>query len=591
MAKKQSTSSKKPELEHIRHSLSHILAAAVLRIFPDAKLGIGPAIDNGFYYDLDLPRPLNEDDLKVIEKEMRDIMKKDVAFEIEEVAVAEAKKRSKNQEFKLDLIKEFSEDAKTITYVKSGEFTDLCKGGHIENTKQIPKDAFMLSHVSGAYWRGSEKNPMLQRIYGFSFGNKKDLKAYLKQREEAEKRDHRKLGKELGLFMIEGEELGPGLPVWLPYGATVREELESYVNKLYRKNKYQVVRTPHVGHVNLWRTSGHWAFYRENMFPHMDIEDEQYIVKPMSCPMHIKIFQQTQHSYRELPLRLAEIASVYRFERSGVLHGLLRVRGFTQDDAHIFVSEDTFAKELDQLILLVKETLEDFGFSKYKAFLSVRGEKNKAKYVGDNTNWDIAEQALEDALRRSGMEFQIDKDEAKFYGPAIDVKIEDAIGREWQLSTIQVDFNLPHRFKVKYIDSDGVEKEPIMLHRALLGSLERFFAVLVEHYAGAFPLWLAPVQVKVVSVGEDYNSFAEELAEIFESEGIRAEADTSDNTVSYKVRNATKMKSPYVLVVGEKEASGKDLMVRKRGEAKPSNIEREQLIAQIHDEIGHKVIF
>jgi len=550
----------KISLETMRHSASHLMAAAILELFPEVKFGIGPAIENGFYYDLDLPFSLTPDHLKKIEKKMNELKKKNLKFEKNELSIEEAKEffEKLDQLYKLKLINDLEKVEKKVSIYRLGNFTDLCKGPHLKSSAEIP--AFRLRKIAGAYWLGNEKNKMLQRIYGLAFLTEKDLQEYLKFEEEVEKRDHRRLGKDLDLFSFD-EEIGAGLPIWHPKGALIRQIIEDFWIKEHFKNGYELVRSPHIGNINLWKTSGHLEFYKDYLYSPIQIEDEKYMIKPMNCPFHIKIYKSTIRSYRDLPIRWAELGTVYRYEKSGVLHGLLRVRGFTQDDAHIFCSPEDLNKEIEKVLNFSLKMLKTFGFKNFEIYLSTRPEK----YVGALPNWEKATIALKNALEKSKERYQIDPGEGVFYGPKIDIKIKDSLGRAWQCSTIQVDFNLPERFDVFYIDKKGKKIQPIMIHRALLGSLERFFAVLLENYAGALPVWLSPVQIYLAPVGKKHYRAARKLTKEFESYGLRCLNDELRETISYKIRKAEKQKIPYILVIGDKEMKGKNLNVRMRG--------------------------
>ncbi len=547
----------KEALDVLRHTASHLLAQAVKELFPGAKLGIGPAIEEGFYYDIYYERSFTEEDLKALEKKIKELIKKDLPIERRELIKEEAKKlfSQLKEDFKLELIEEFP-DSKVSIYTQ-GDFVDLCKGPHLLSTGQVK--ALKLLSVSGAYWRGDEKNPMLWRIYGTAFFKEEDLKTYLDWLEEVKKRDHRKLGRELELFTIE-EDIGPGLVIWLPKGAIVRKLIEDLWKEEHLKRGYQLVYTPHIALRDLWKTSGHLDYYAENMFPPMELENRSYQLKPMNCPFHIFIYNQKRRSYRELPIRFCELGTVYRYERSGVLHGLLRVRGFTQDDAHIYCREDQLEEELIQVLDLVIYFLKLFGFEEYQIFLSTRPEK----FVGDPAIWDKAEEALKRALEEKGLPYEIDPGEGVFYGPKIDLKIKDVLGRFWQCSTIQVDFNLPERFDLVYVGEDNQFHRPIMIHRALLGSLERFFGVLIEHYAGAFPFWLSPVQIKVLTLTDRNIPYGEKIYQELLKAGFRVEKDFRSEKINYKIRSAQLEKIPYMVIVGDKEEESETISVRKR---------------------------
>ncbi len=547
----------------IRHSLAHILALAVQEIYPGTKYGIGPAIENGFYYDFEFKKTLSPEDLLKIEKKMKEIIGKNIKFEKEIVSKLKAKKLFKNQPYKLELIRELP--AKTTIY-KSGDFIDLCKGPHIKSTKEIEKDSFILTKIAGAYWKGEEKNKMLTRIYGTAFGTKEELNRFLKIQQEAEKRDHRVIGQKLDLFHID-ENVGPGLVLWHPKGALLKKIVEDYALKQYMESGYQLVSTPHIAKLNLWETSGHTSFYKENMFPPVHLneiskeEKDDYQIKPMNCPFHIFIYKQSLRSYKNLPIRYTEFGTVYRYERSGTLHGLTRVRGFTQDDGHIFCSPEELSSEIVSALNLTFKILKKFGFDDFEIYLSTRPQK----YAGSLSDWGKATNSLKYALDKLKAEYTVDPGEGVFYGPKIDIKIKDSIGRLWQCTTIQVDFNLPKRFNVTYINQKGVKQQPIMIHRALLGSLERFIGVLIEHYAGSFPLWLSPVQILVIPIGLDNKKYAFSVKEKLEENGFRVEMKDENETISKKIREGEIQKIPYMLVIGEKEEKAKSVRVRERG--------------------------
>lgn len=547
-----------PTLYEIRHSASHVLAQAVLALFPDAKLGIGPAIDDGFYYDFDLSRTLTPDDLIDLEQKMAAILAEDQVFStyVLDRAQTEAVIADSEQPYKLEIIRDL--DLGDYSFYKNGSFVDLCRGPHVASTRQI--GAIKLLRVSGAYWRGSEKNKMLQRIYGTAFHTQGELDAYLIRIEEAGKRDHRLLGKELDLFSIQ-DDVGPGLILWHPKGARVRSIIEDYWRKSHFRAGYELLYTPHVGKSQLWETSGHLSFYNENMYAKMDVDDQDYYVKPMNCPFHVMIYNNRHWSYRDMPLRFAELGTVYRYERTGVLHGLMRVRGFTQDDAHIVCTPDQVEEEISKVLTLCFATLNDFGFEKVKVFLSTRP---KEKYVGDLDRWAASETALRNAIVAAGLPFEVDEGGGAFYGPKIDVKIEDAIGREWQCSTVQFDFNLPERFDMTYVGADGQKHRPYMIHRALLGSIERFFGILIEHYEGKFPTWLAPVQVKLLSVNKEMVEYCKSVASELLAQDIRVVTDSSDEKIGYKIRQGLNERVPYLAVIGKREAEAGTLSVRGR---------------------------
>ncbi len=548
---------KEERLERYRHSAAHIMAEAVTAVFPEAKLGIGPPIDNGFYYDFELPRPLSTDDLPDIEERMRKRIQSNVPFEPSQISKEEAAKLFNDQPYKLELIRDIR-DAEVGLY-RQGEFVDLCQGPHVERTGEVP--AFKLMSVAGAYWRGSEKNPMLQRIYGALFDTKEELDEHLQQIEEAAGRDHRRLGKELDLFSFH-EEYGPGLVYWHPKGGRIRTTIEDFWRRAHFAAGYDIVYTPHIGKSTLWEKSGHLNFYSENMYSPMDIDGQDYYAKPMNCPFHIQIYKNDLRSYRDLPIRMGELGTVYRYERSGVLHGLLRVRGFTQDDAHIFCRPDQVRSEIERCVDFMMFFLGAFGFDKFHVYLSTRDEKGK--WAGSLEDWDMATNTLRDVIDSRGLPYDVDEGGAVFYGPKIDVKMIDALGREWQCTTVQFDFNLPARFDVSYIGEDGAEHKPYMVHRALLGSMERFFGVLIEHYAGAFPIWLAPVQATVIPIADRHIDYGRLVAAELRAAGLRVEVDERNERMQAKIRDAQLQKVPYMLVVGDREAEAHAAAVRLR---------------------------
>ncbi|MGD8848817.1 MAG: threonine--tRNA ligase [Anaerolineales bacterium] len=561
-------------LYRVRHSTAHVMAQAVMEMFPgEAKIAIGPPIEDGFYYDFDLPRPLTPEDLEKIEARMREIMAGDHEFKRKVLSAEEAKQLFADQPYKLELIEgleegeldengEPIEEKPEISIYRQDEFVDLCRGPHVENTAELNPDAVKLLNVAGAYWRGDENNPMLQRIYGTAWESANELEEYLWKLEEAQKRDHRRLGRELDLFTV-SEDVGPGLILWSPKGGMVRKIAEDYCREEHERGGYEFVYSPHIGKSNLWETSGHLDWYQENMYAPLDIEGQQYFLKPMNCPFHIEIYKSRMRSYRDLPLRYAEWGTVYRYERSGVLHGLLRVRGFTQDDAHLFCRPDQMPAEIDRVLQFSLNILRAFGFEDFQAYLSTRNEE---KYAGEPEDWEAPTEALRNALDRADIPYEIDEGEATFYGPKIDIKIKDALGREWQLSTIQFDFNLPERFELAYIGEDGQEHRPYMIHRALMGSMERFMGVLIEHYAGAFPLWLAPIQARLIPIADRHIPYAEEVVAQLSEAGIRAEVDSSGDRMNAKIRDAQLQKIPYMLIVGDREVEGESVSVRLRSE-------------------------
>jgi len=551
----------KEKLETVRHSVAHVMAEAVQSLFPDAKFGIGPAIENGFYYDFDLPRSLAPEDLAVIEDKMKEIIASDAPFVREEMAKKEAQKLFSAQPYKLELLDEIDDD--TVSVYRQGSFADLCRGPHVESAGQIK--AFKLLSIAGAYWRGDEHNPMLQRIYGVAFADRKALRVHLAKLEEAGRRDHRKLGAELDLYSIH-EEAGPGLVHWHPKGAVIRRVIEDFWKTEHIRRGYDIIYTPHIGKIGLWQTSGHWEFYRENMYSPMEIDEQEYVIKPMNCVGHILIYKTRLRSYRDLPLRYAELGTVYRYERSGVLHGLSRVRGFTQDDAHIFCRFDQLEDEVVSVLELARFMIDTFGFTNYKVALSTRPDK----YAGSLEVWEEATDTLKKSLERLKIDYDIDPGEGVFYGPKIDIKFEDALGRGWQGPTIQVDFNLPQRFDVTYIGEDGGEHSVAMVHRTVLGSMERFLASLIEHYGGAFPVWLAPVQVMILPIADRHLDYARKLEAELKQAGIRADVDARSERVNLKIRQAQMEKVPYMLIVGDKEVEEDVVSVRLRsGEQSP----------------------
>jgi len=555
------------KLETMRHSAAHVMAEAMLSLFPDAKFGIGPAIENGFYYDFDLPRTLSPDDLPIIEAKMAEISAADSAFIREEVTKEEARKLFVAQPYKLELIDEIPEEK--VSLYRQGSFVDLCRGPHVGSTGEIK--AFKLLTIAGAYWRGDERQPMLQRIYGIAFDSKRALDEHLKRLEEAARRDHRKLGVELDLFSIH-DEAGPGLVHWHPKGALIRRVIEDFWKDEHVKRDYDILYTPHIAKAGLWQTSGHLDFYRENMYSPMDVEGQEYIIKPMNCLGHILIYKTRLRSYRELPLRFAELGTVYRYERSGVLHGLSRVRGFTQDDAHIFCRFDQLEDEVVGVLELAYFMIDTFGFTNYQILLATRPEK----YAGDIKVWEEATETLKKALTRLKIDYEVDLGEGVFYGPKIDIKFEDALGRAWQGPTIQVDFNLPQRFDVNYIGEDSREHPVAMVHRTVLGSMERFLGTLIEHYGGAFPVWLAPVQVMIIPIADRHFDYAGQLEAELKSIGVRARVDRRSERVNLKIRQAQLEKVPCMLVVGDREVEAATVSVRLRsGEQLPSQSQDE----------------
>ena len=562
------------ELENIKHSLSHILASAVKSLYKDVKFGIGPAIENGFYYDMEID--LKDDDLKKIEDKMKEIIKSDIPFEQKIITKDEAREIFKDQPYKLELIDEIEEENVSIYIL--GDFIDLCKGPHIKSTKEINIDSFKLDKLAGAYWRGSEKNKMLTRIYGLAFESKEKLDNYIKLMEEAEKRDHRKLGRELDLFHTE-EEVGIGLVLWHPKGAIIWRLIEDFWYKKHLENGYELVRTPHIGNRKLWERSGHWGYYSDSMYPPLEVsqslkenqnkeevkDSEQFLLKPMNCPFHVCIYNNSPRSYRDLPIRWAEKGTVYRFEKKGELSGLTRVRGFTQDDAHIICRKDQVEEELKKVIDFILFIYQSFGFSidSVKVYLSLRDENDKMKYAGTDEGWNFSESILRKVAIEKNLDFVEEKGEAAFYGPKLDFKIKDVLGREWQCSTLQFDFNLTERFNMTFKNANGEEERPFMLHRALFGSFERFIGLLLEHYAGALPFWLSPIQIKIIPVSENHIDYAMEIKEKLKE--YRIEIDKNNDTIGKKIRNGEMEKVPYLLVVGDREKESNTVSVRQRG--------------------------
>ena len=573
------------KIETIRHSLAHILALAIHELYPKTKFGIGPAIEQGFYYDFDLVKPPSPADLAKIEKKMKQIIKQGVIFKKKVISKIEAKKIFKNQPYKLELIKELP--GKEVSIYETDEFIDLCKGPHLKSTKEIALDAFKLTKIAGAYWKGDEKRPMLTRIYGIAFGDKKELNDYFLKIEEAEKRDHRVLGQKLDLFHID-ENVGPGLILWHPKGAMLKKTIIDYALNEYLKEGYLLLDTPHIAKLNLWKTSGHLDFYKENMMPPMKMEEigkeekDDYQIKPMNCPFHIAIYKNNIKSYRQLPLKYTEFGTVYRYEKSGVLHGLTRVRGFTQDDGHILCTPEQLSKEILSTIKLTQKILKSFGLKKLNFYLSTKPEK----YVGEAKIWEKAENSLIYALKKQKIEYNLDEGGGAFYGPKIDVKIKDAIGREWQCTTIQVDFNLPERFDMAYVDQKGKKQRPIMIHRALLGSLERFIGVLLEYHGGELPLWISPAQVWLIPVGSRHLKYANQVKK--ELNSFRVEVKDENETVSKKIREGELQKIPYLLIVGDEEIKTNSVRVRERKKGDIGPIKLNKFIEKVKIEIEKK---
>jgi threonyl-tRNA synthetase len=575
------------EVETIRHSTAHLLASAIDQLYPGTKFGFGPHVEHGFYYDMLIPVTVSVDDLPVIEEKMREIAKGNHKFEhfmlAKEQAVTWAKDRE--QQFKLEAMAGI--DDPVISFYKHGAFTDMCAGPHVNYSKKLKH--FKLTSVAGAYWRGNEKNPMLTRIYGVAFETKEELDAHLLQLEEAKKRDHRRLGKDLELFRIT-QEYGGGLVLWLPNGALIRKNIEDFWRATHQARGYNFLFTPHIAPLTLWDRSGHTEHYTDSMYSPIEVDDEKYQLKPMNCPFHIGVYKAKTRSYRDLPIRYCELGTVYRYERSGALHGLMRVRGFTQDDAHLFCTPETLEAELGGCLDIAKLMYDTYGFPNYKVELSVRDPLNKTKYLGTDAIWDLSESTLAKVLTDRGIPFTRIEGEAAFYGPKIDVKVVDAIGRVWQLTTIQLDFTQPERFDLTYVGADNAQHRPIMIHRALLGSLERFFGILIEHYAGDFPVWLAPVQAKVLPLSDKFLDYAKQVQAELVAAGIRASVDTSDERLGYKVRLAENEKVPYALVVGGKEQEAHAVGVRRRLEGDLGAMPVAELTARIQREIATRAL-
>ncbi|HYN15636.1 MAG TPA: threonine--tRNA ligase [Terriglobales bacterium] len=574
-------------LEVFRHSSAHLLAAAVLELFPETKLGHGPPTDTGFFYDFYRPTPFTPEDLEKIEKKMQELVEKDIPYAQDFLPRKEGLERFKAEGdfMKCHFIEQFTAPDEKISLYRTGKFVDFCRGPHIPSTGKVK--AFKLLNIAGAYWLGDEKNPQLQRIYGTSFYSKKELDDYLHKLEEAKRRDHRVLGKQLDLFSIQ-DLAGPGLIFWHPKGGIMRKTMEDWLRDEYLKRGYSLVFTPHVARVDLWKTSGHEGYYADNMFTPMKLDDADYRIKPMNCPFHILIYKDQLRSYRDLPVRLGELGTVYRYERSGVMHGLMRVRGFTQDDAHIFCTPQQIEDEIVGCMDFALAVLNTFGFTEYQVELSTWDPKDRKNFLGSDEQWELANRSLENALKRCNVQYRIIPGEAAFYGPKIDVKLVDAIGRLWQLSTIQFDFNLPQRFDLEYVGEDGQRHQPLMVHRALWGSVERFFGVLIEHYAGAFPLWLAPVQVVVVPISERHHEYAEKVGTQLREAGARVHVDSRNEKMNAKIREHALQKLPYIVVVGDKEAQAGTVNVRTRGKEKTEDMPAVEFVAKVCKLIAEK---
>src|SRR3989442_1027648 len=574
-------------LEVYRHSSAHLLAAAVLELFPETKLGHGPPTESGFFYDFYRPTPFSPEDVEKIEKKMQELVQQNIPHAREvlprDQGLAEFKKEG--DFMKCHFIEQFTKPDEKISIYRTGKFTDFCRGPHIPSTGKIK--AFKLLNIAGAYWLGDEKNPQLQRIYGTSFFSKKDLDNYLNQIEEAKKRDHRVLGKQLDLFSIQ-ELAGPGLIFWHPKGGIIRKEMEDWMRDQYLKRGYSLVYTPHVARRQLWQTSGHEGYYAQSMFDVMELDDAEYRMKPMNCPFHILIYKDSLKSYRDLPVRLGELGTVYRYERSGVMHGLLRVRGFTQDDAHIFCTPSQIEDEIVGCIDFALDVLKDFGFDKFEVELSTWDPKDRKNFLGTEQQWQLANRSLENALKRRNIEYKVMPGEAAFYGAKIDVKLVDAIGRPWQLCTVQFDFNLPERFQLEYVAEDGSRRQPLMVHRALYGSVERFFGVLIEHYAGAFPVWLSPGQVAMIPISERHKEYAEKIAAQLKETGVRVHVDARNEKMNAKIREHAMQKVPFLVVVGDKEAEAGRVNVRTRGKEKTEDMLAAEIVVKVKELIAEK---
>jgi threonyl-tRNA synthetase len=579
---------KDPEaLQVYRHSSAHLLAAAVLELFPETKLGHGPATETGFFYDFYRPTPFTPEDLEKIEKKMQELAQQNIPYAREFLPREQGLEKFKGEGdfMKCHFIEQFTKPDEKISIYKTGKFLDFCRGPHIPSTGKIK--AFKLLNIAGAYWLGDEKNPQLQRIYGTSFYSKKDLDAYLNSLEEAKKRDHRVLGKQLDLFSIQ-DLAGPGLIFWHPKGGIIRKEMEDWMREQYVKRGYSLVYTPHVMRRQLFFTSGHEGYYSQNFFDFMELDDAEYRVKPMNCPGHILIYKDSLRSYRDLPIRLGELGTVYRYERSGVMHGLLRVRGFTQDDAHIFCTPEQIEKEIADCVEFAKDVLKDFGFDQFQTELSVWDPNDRKSYVGSEDQWNMATSSLEKVLKRLEIEYKTIPGEAAFYGPKIDIKLVDAIGRLWQLSTVQFDFNLPQRFELEYVAEDGSRKQPLMVHRALFGSVERFFGVLIEHYAGAFPVWLSPVQAVMIPISERHAEYANKVGDQLKAVGVRVDVDARNEKMNAKIREHALQKVPFLLVVGDKETEAGKVNVRTRGKEKTEDMLATEFVEKIRKLIAEK---
>lgn len=578
----------KENIENIRHSLAHLLAAAIMELWPDTKRTLGPAIENGFYYDFEFKDPISDHDLPKIEKRMRKILLTWQEFEKKEITKKDALKEYKDNVYKTELIEELTRDDEKLTMYTSGSYTDLCKGNHVENSKNIDPDAFTLSHIAGAYWRGDEKNTMLTRIYGLAFHTKEELREYIAQQEEARARDHKKLGKELDLFVID-EEVGKGLPLWTPKGTVIKYELENFTRKLERKYGYEHIATPYLAHAQLYKTSGHLEHFSESMYAPIDMDGDVFYLRPMACPHHIRLLKRKPISYRDLPVRYAEICDYNRYEKSGELMGMIRTRNFQLTDGHIFVSKEGLKEEFKNVCSMIAEGMEGLGLTEIVSYrFSKRDPKNKHKYFPDDELWNKAESTMKDALDEIGFSYTEKEDEAAFYGPKLDIQAKNVNGKEDTLFTAQIDFLLPEKFNIVYTDKDGSEKRVVMIHRSTIGSLERIFAFLIEHYAGAFPLWLSPVQVKVLPIGESQHSYAQKIYKSLKEAGIRVELDDSNDSLGKRIRSVKLEKIPYFLVLGDKEVSGNSITVESRDAGDSNQMDVSTFIAQLKKRIENR---
>ena len=580
---------KKAEIERARHSLAHILAKAVVSLYPNTKLTIGPAIDDGFYYDIDLDKSITPEEYGTIEKKMKEILNKGEAFTRKVVSKDEALKLFKDNPYKCEIINELPDGEEVSLYYTGDDFFDLCRGPHVESSRNLQNYAFKIHAVNGAYWRGSEKNKMLQRVYCYAFRTKKELADHIQMLEEAKKNDHRKLGKELGIFMF-NELVGKGLPMYLPNGFTLRRILSDYIMEKEIAQGYKHVMTPSLGNVDLYKTSGHWDHYKDDMFPAMELDEEAYVLRPMNCPHHMVMFKNSMHSYRDLPIRIAEIANDFRFEDSGNLCGLERARAFTQNDSHIFCTESQIAQEIKGVITLIYDVYKDFGFEKYKFRLSLRDPNNTEKYFGNDKLWEESENALREIIKSTGVDYYEAPGEAAFYGPKIDVQVRSALGHDVTLSTVQLDYQLPEKFELEYIGEDGERHRPVVIHRAILGSLDRFIAFLLEERKGLLSLWLAPEQVRVLPLTDRNNDYAREIVSTLKGENLRVEIDDRNEKIGYKIREALSMKVPYLIIVGDEEENGKTISIRGRGFENKSGLKLSDFIERLESEIKSKKI-